>query len=436
MKRVAVTGMGVVSPIGVGVERFFDGLRSGRLGIAAIRSFEASTFDACIAGEVSEEINIVPWADPSTVAAMKRDRKALFALAAAQECFESAFGRKNPSEHFNPRRIGSYIATGLEILHMEDLFPFVRGDGLDGAAIYSELCRTHPLSFIQTPSHLAADNIADKFEAKGLRAVNVSACAAGTQAIGEAFHAIQDGALDAVVTGGYDSMVNPLGLGGFCMLEALSTSNHLEGRASRPFDAARDGFVIGEGAAILMLEEYEAARTRGATIHAEVMGYGSSLDAYRVSDPDPLQTGAVAAMEKALKRAGLTPGDIDYINAHGTGTPKNDPMEAGAIRRVFGDHADRTPVSSTKSQMGHLIGAAGAVEFLAGIFALKEKLIPATVTLEKPDPECRLNHVAGTPVEANVKYFLSNSFGFGGQNAVIVAGSESEDASKNRRERF
>jgi 3-oxoacyl-[acyl-carrier-protein] synthase II len=260
-------------------------------------------------------------------------------------------------------------------------------------------------------------------------AVNLSACAAGTQALGEAFVAIRDGVLDAAVAGGYDSMVNPLGVGGFCLLDALSKSNHRGAGASRPFDAKRDGFVLGEGAGMCVLEELGAARRRGARIYAEILGYGSSLDAFHVADPAPDHAGAVAAMRKALASAGLGPEQIDYVNAHGTGTRKNDPMETRAIRTVLGAAADRVPVSSTKSQIGHLIGAAGAVELIAGLFALAEQILPATINLSEPDPTCDLDYVPNVPRAARIRTFLSNSFGFGGQNASIVARA-GEDATR------
>ena len=237
---------------------------------------------------------------------------------------------------------------------------------------------------------------------------------------------MREGAPAVVLTGGYDSMVNPLGVGGFCLLEALSTANELLGAASRPFDARRDGFVLGEGAAMYVLEELERARARGAMILAEVRGYASTLDAYRVTDPDPDGAGAAAAMLGALADAGLTPRAIDYINAHGTGTRKNDPTETTAIKRVFGADAYHIPISSLKSQVGHLIGAAGALELSAALFALEEQLLPATINLTHPDPECDLDYVPLTPRPAKVKRVLSNSFGFGGQNASLVIAAVSD----------
>jgi 3-oxoacyl-[acyl-carrier-protein] synthase II len=257
--------------------------------------------------------------------------------------------------------------------------------------------------------------------ARGPCAINVSACAAGTQALGEAFWLLRDGELDAVIAGGFDSMVNPLGIGGFTLLGALSTGNHLGPGASRPFDAERDGFVLGEGAAAFFLETAASAKRRGVRVLAEILGYGSTLDAFRVSDPDEHERGAVAAMRAALADAGITPSEVDYINAHGTGTRKNDPAEARAIREVFGNSPP--PTSSTKSQIGHLIGAAGAVEAVAVLFALAEQTLPATINLHHPDPECDLDCVPNRPRPARVRVALSNSFGFGGQNACLLLGA-------------
>jgi 3-oxoacyl-[acyl-carrier-protein] synthase II len=327
------------------------------------------------------------------------------------------------SEAYPQERIGVLLSAGLEIFNLQDLAARVRGRQVMAEGLLSELAQAPPLSRLQIPAHLGARCIARETGAEGMLSVNVSACAAGTQAVGEAFLAIRDGVLDVAVTGGYDSMVNPLGVGGFTLLEALSTQNQLCGAASRPFDSRRDGFVLGEGAGILVLEELSAARRRSAPIHAEVLGYASTLDAFRVTDPAPDQSGAVAAMSSALADARVQPGEVGYINAHGTATRKNDPAETAAIRAVLGAAAERVPVSSTKSQIGHLIGAAGAVELLATLFALEQGILPATINLEEPDPECDLDYVPRTPRTAAVRVALSNSFGFGGQNATIVVGA-------------
>jgi 3-oxoacyl-(acyl-carrier-protein) synthase len=350
----------------------------------------------------------------------------MFGLVAAREALAGAGLQAGARP--TPDRMAVMVAAGLEIFHLEDLVRFVENGRVDGARLMAALECHPPLSRLQIPAHLAARAIAREVGAAGLFSVNVSACAAGTQSIGEAFRAIREGAADLAVAGGYDSMVNPLGVGGFGLLEALSTANELRGGASRPFDARRDGFVLGEGAAMLVLEAEELAHKRGAPIHAEVLGYASTMDAFRVTDPAPDQAGAISAIRGALADAGLEPNSIDYVNAHGTATPKNDPAETAAIRSVFGAHADELPVSSTKSQVGHLIGAAGALELLATVFALEQNLLPATINLEQPDPQCDLDHVALKPRPACIERALSNSFGFGGQNACIVIGRYHERA--------
>ncbi|HET8538472.1 MAG TPA: beta-ketoacyl-[acyl-carrier-protein] synthase family protein [Anaeromyxobacter sp.] len=430
MRRVAITGAGVVSPVGVGVPAFFAGLREARSGVGPIRAFDATGLATRIAAEVTgldaaAAARDVP--EPGR-AALLRDRKSLFGLAAAREALADAFGARGPGPWHAPERVGVSVATGLEVFHLEDLAPHVQAGRIDGAALAAAVAAAPAGGHLQIPADLGARAIARAAGARALFAVNVSACAAGAQAIGAGWLAIRDGAADAVVAGGYDSMVNPLGVAGFCLLEALSRANDLGSAASRPFDAGRDGFVLGEGAGMVVLEELGAARARGATVHAELLGYGSTLDAYRVSDPVPGEAGAIAAMERALAAAGLAPGDVDYVNAHGTGTRKNDPAETRALRRVFGAAADRLPVSSTKSQIGHLIGAAGAVELVASIFALREQVLPATINLRERDPECDLDYVPNVPRRAAVRRVLSNSFGFGGQNAALVVGALREEA--------
>jgi 3-oxoacyl-[acyl-carrier-protein] synthase II len=422
MRRVVVTGIGVVSPIGTGITAFFDGLRRARPGIDSIRSFDARTFPSGIAGEVRDlEIDSLDLPERER-AALLRDRKSTYGLVAAREALADAFGDRPWKGSLQPGRVGTFIGAGLEVFHLEDAVPHYVDGRLNARSLLDEVMAAPLEARLQIPAHLGARCIARETGAQGPFSVNLSACAAGTQALGEAFQAIQEGLCDMVVAGGYDSMVNPLGVGGFCVLEALSRSNHLGAAASRPFDARRDGFVLGEGAGMCIVEELGVARSRGARIYAELLGYATTLDAFRVSDPAPDQAGAIAAMRTALQRSGLRPEDIGYINAHGTATRKNDPGETRAIRAVFGSAADRIPVSSTKSQIGHLIGASGAVEFIAGLFAIQEKTVPATINLTQPDPECDLDYVPIHPRSCDVRTFLSNSFGFGGQNATIVAG--------------
>jgi 3-oxoacyl-[acyl-carrier-protein] synthase II len=424
MRRVAITGVGVVSPIGCGVEAFFDGLRQARAGVGPIQSFDASAFPTRIAGEVRDlPAAAASWPEPDLAAALARDPKSRYGLAAGREALRGAFGDDRPVRHHPAERMGVMLAAGLEVFHLQDIVAHAGGDGVDGAGLLASLEAAPSMSRLQIPADLAARCLRQEAGAAGPLAVNVSACAAATQSLGEAMWAIREGALDLVISGGYDSMVNPLGVGGFSMLEALSTANDLGGGASRPFHRHRDGFVLGEGAAVFVLEERELARRRGATIVAELLGYGSTMDAYRVTDPAPDHAGAAAAMIAALQDAGLPQGHVDYVNAHGTGTVKNDQAEIAAIRCALGASAERIPVSSTKSQIGHLIGAAGAVELAAVIFALQQGIVPATINLTDPDPACDLDCVALTPRPAEVRTALSNSFGFGGQNAAIVVGA-------------
>ncbi len=424
MKRqVFVTGLGVVSPIGVGIETFYDGLRNARGGIRAITAFDAGRFPTRIAGEVDAPLTPPGWLSEDCRSAMMEDRKIGFGVVAADQALSEAFGNGGPTDFYDPRRVSAFIATGLEAIRLPELVRHFDAGGLNRQSLFAGAGDACPGPRLLIPSHLAAMAIARRAGARGRLAVNVSACAAGTQAIGEAFMAIRNGIADVAITGGYDSMINPIGIGGFSVLGALSRANALVGGASRPFDARRDGFVLGEGGAMMVLEAADTARKRGAIPHARILGYASSLDAFRLADPPTDGRGARAAMAAALKQAGLAPERIDYINAHGTGTPKNDAAETRAIRSLFGPHADRIPVSSLKSQIGHLIGAAGAVEFIAGIFALTRNLLPATINLEQPDPACDLDYVPNVPRPARIETFLSNSFGFGGQNAVIVAGA-------------
>ena len=418
-RRVVITGAGVVSPIGTGVQAFQQGLRQARAGVDTIRSFDASSFASRVAGEVTDLDADAVVLDGPEAHGLRRDAKSLYGLVAAREALARADLGRAP---YPARRLGLFVSAGLEIFHLPDLVAHAAGDGVDGAALLQQVMEHPPLSRLQLPADLGARAMAREAGAEGYYSVNVSACAAGTQSLGEALLAVREGVVDAALAGGYDSMVNPLGVGGFTLLGALSTANELRGGASRPFDAGRDGFVLGEGAAMFVLEELAAARRRGAQLLAEVLGYGSTMDAYRVTDPAPDNRGTVAAMARALDDAELSPADIDHVNAHGTGTPKNDPAETAAIRAVFGAQADRLLVCSTKSQIGHLIGAAGAVELLAALFALEHQLVPATINLHQPDPRCDLDYVRHQPRPARVRAVLCNSFGFGGQNACLVVG--------------
>ena len=412
--RVVITGMGVVSPIGSTTSSFQESLLAGRSGVGPITLFDPAELPTRIAAEVKTPL-------PHEF----RDRKIGFALEAARQAFEDA-GHTNPTrergagieEASLARRVsvaGLSLGIGLEVLAMEDLIAWQRG--------ITEL-RDWPLArrltFLQTPSDLCAHLVSQRFGLTAPPLVHVSACAAGTDAIGTAFRAIRDGHRRLMLAGGTDSMINPLGVGGFCKLRALSTSNDRPQQASRPFDATRDGFVLGEGAGMLVLENLADARSRGATIHAEIVGYGNSFDAYGISEPHPEGRGAFQAMSRALRDADLSPDDIDCVNAHGSSTPKNDVMETLAIKRLFGDRAKSVPVVSTKSMIGHLIAAAGAVEVIAATLCMQAGWLHPTINLTEPDPACDLDYVPNQARQHEQRFVLSNSFAFGGQNACLV----------------
>lgn len=397
-RRVAITGMGVVCPIGLTVETFAQNLRRGVSGIRKVLLFDASTLPSHIAGEV-------PW-----TGAIARDRKQTFALEAARQAMTQA-----QQCGTGPAGTGTLsLGIGLELFSLEDMARLRAGHALASEAAAERL------TFLQTPSDLCAHSLSDQYGLAGPPRVHVSACAAGTDAIGSGFRLVAGGRSDWVLAGGTDSMINPLGMGGFCKLSALSGRNEEPAAASRPFDRGRDGFVLGEGAALVVLEPLESARRRGAEILAEVCGYGNSFDALGISEPHPEGRGAVQAMQRALADAALLPRQIDFINAHGTGTPKNDPVETLAIKRVFGEHAHHMPVCATKSMIGHLISAAGAVEAVAAIIGLRGGWVHPTVNLDDPDPACDLDYVPHVSRDWPASIVMSNSFAFGGQNASVI----------------
>lgn len=399
MIRVAITGMGVVTPLGNTLDDFRQGLLEGQSGISAISHFDPVTLPSRIAGQCRlPEYRY-------------KDRKIDFALHAARAAVGDANRRGTPvADFYATGEIGISMGVGLELFNMPDLVRCGAGDPQQRPA----------MDFLQTPGDLCVRELAGVLPCGLPPAIHISACAAGTDAIGDAFLGIARGHARLMLAGGTDSMINPLGLGGFCKLNALSTRNGEPARASRPFDRNRDGFVLGEGAGMLVLENFEDAKRRGATVLAEIAGYGNSMDAHAISEPDPGGRGAAAAMRKALRMAGVAPAEVDYINAHGTGTPKNDPAETRAIHAVFGDAAGRIPVSSTKSMIGHLISAAGAVEVIASILCASAGKIHPTINLDSPDPDCDLDYVPHRCRDAEVSCFLSNSFAFGGMNASLV----------------
>ena len=397
-RRVGITGMGVVCPIGLSVDTFAHNLRRGLSGIRKVSLFDASTLPSYIAGEV-------PWTEP-----IARDRKQIFALEAARQAMAQAELCGNV-----PTGAGTLsLGIGLELFSLEDMAEVHAGRWPASESVADRL------TFLQTPSDLCAHSISHRYGLIGPPRVHVSACAAGTDAVGAGFRLVAGGRCDWALAGGTDSMINPLGIGGFCKLSALSRRNEEPAAASRPFDRGRDGFVLGEGAAMLVLETLESARDRGAEVLAEVCGYGNSFDALGISEPHPEGRGAVQAMERALTDARLRPEQVDVINAHGTGTPKNDPVETLAIKRVFGEHARHMPVCATKSMIGHLISAAGAVEAVAAVIGLRGGWVHPTINLEHPDSACDLDYVPRTSRDCSASIIMSNSFAFGGQNASVI----------------
>ncbi len=404
MRRVAVTGLGVVSPLGVGTEATWSAAVAGRSGVRPIDSFDVSEYPARFAA-------LVDGFDPAAVLDPKEARRLSrfqqFAMVAAEEAVrDSAL----VIDEGNADRVGVIVGSGIGGL----------GTMEEQSALLAERgpSRVSPFLVPMMIVDLAAGHISIRHGARGINYAPVSACATGNNAIGEAFEAIRRGSADAVLTGSFDAGVTPLGLAGFCAARALSTRNDEPQRASRPFDVARDGFVMGEGGAILVLEEWDIALARGARIRAEVVGYGASADAFHVTAPAPDGRGAARAMREALEQAGVSPGDVGYVNAHGTSTPVGDAAEAGAIRSVFG--ASGPAVSSTKSVHGHLLGGAASLEAAITIRSLEEGVLPPTMNLEDVDPACDLDHVAGTARTARVDLALSNSFGFGGHNTSVV----------------
>lgn len=399
--RVAITGMGVVCPLGTSCDAFAEGLFAGRSGIRRIGIFDASTLPTRIAGE-SELPTDAPLGD----------RKIAFAIEAARQAMREARAKGGPLAL--GRDAGVSFGVGLELFSMDDLVTSKR----EGFSLPADVVAR--LSFMQTPSDLCVHLVAKEHGLAAPPLVHVSACAAGTDAIGAAYRMVASGRRRTMLAGGTDSMINPLGVAGFCALQATSTKNDAPERASRPFDKTRDGFVMGEGAGVVVLERLDDARARGAEILAEVRGYGASFDAHGISEPHPEGRGAFQAMSRALADAGLLPTDIDAVNAHGTATPKNDPVETLALKRLLGDRAPSVPVMATKSMIGHLVSAAGAVEAIAAVLCMRAGIAHPTINLETPDPDCDLDYVPNRARPHPQRHVLSASYGFGGHNAAIV----------------
>jgi 3-oxoacyl-[acyl-carrier-protein] synthase II len=406
MRRVVVTGLGVVAPNGIGTEAFWENLVTGVTGIDRITRFDASHHDSKIAGEV-KGFDPLLYIEKKEV--KKMDRFIQYALAGATMAIEDAQLKIEDGER---GRIGALIGTGMGgIPALEESHKVLleKGPG-----------RISPFFIPSIITNLASGWIAMRFGLRGPNSCVSTACATGNHAIGDSLELIKRGASDVMIAGGSEAVITPLTIGGFSAMKALSTRNEEPHRASRPFDKGRDGFVMGEGAGVLVLEEMERAVRRGVKIYAELVGYGMSADAYHMTAPEPEGLGAIASMRLALEAAGLKPEDVDYINAHGTSTPVGDTAETKAIKQVFGDHAYRLAVSSVKSMTGHLLGAAGGVESLATALTLHHGIIPPTINYDEPDPECDLDYVPNKARQAEMRVALSNSFGFGGTNATLV----------------
>ncbi|ALC86294.1 MULTISPECIES: beta-ketoacyl-ACP synthase II [Bacillaceae] len=404
-RRVVVTGIGAVTPLGNDIETTWSGIKEGKSGVGMLTRLDASQFPAKVAAEV-KDFDIEKYIEKKD--ARKMDRFTHYALAASIMAVEDA--NLTITEELG-LRTGVWIGSGIG--GMETYEAQFRVFLEKGAR------RVSPFFVPMMIPDMAAGQVSIHFGAKAVNSCTVTACASGTNSIGDAFKVIERGDADVMITGGAESPITHMSVAGFCSNTALTLNTDPQ-TASRPFDANRDGFVIGEGAGIIILEEYDHAVARGAKIYAEIIGYGSTGDAHHITAPAPEGEGAARAMQQALEDAGVTPEQVDYINAHGTSTPYNDQFETMAVKSVFGEHAYKLAMSSTKSMTGHLLGAAGGVEAIFTVLALKEGILPPTMNLETPDPECDLDYVPNEAREANIQYAMSNSLGFGGHNASIL----------------
>ena len=409
-RRVAVTGLGLISPVGNDVAATWASLLSGASGAAPITKFDASAFPVRFAAEVK---GFDPLLYMDRKEAKRSDLYTQYALAASVQAMrDSGLSTNGTGHNIAPERIGVIVGSGIGGLKsFEEQHDVYHENGPS---------RISPFFIPMFIADIAAGIVSMRFNAKGPNYATVSACATGAHAIGAAFRAIQYGDADVMITGGAEATVTPMAIGGFANMKALSERNDSPATASRPFDATRDGFVMGEGAGIVILEEMEHARARGAHIHGEVVGFGATGDAYHLTAPAPGGEGAQRAMRAAMADAGLSAADIDYINAHGTSTPTGDISETTAIKGVFGDRARELNVSSTKSATGHMLGAAGGAEFIITALALREHTVPPTINYETPDAACDLNYTPNTPVSRDLRAALSNSFGFGGHNVTLA----------------
>ena len=405
-KRVVVTGIGAVTCLGTGNRNFWEAIKEGKSGISKITRFDVSEFPTKIAGELR---NFQPEQYIDKKEARRMDRYTQYAVVAAKMAMTDS-GLN--IEKIDCDRMGVIFGTGIggiETLEEQNKTLLEKGPA-----------RISPFLIPMMIANMAAGQIAIEIGAKGINETVVTACASSTNSVGDAFKAIQRGDADVIITGGSEAPITPLSFAGFCSLKAMSRTNDQPELASRPFDTERDGFVMSEGGAILILEEYEHALKRGAKIVAEIVGYGATADAYHITAPLPGGEGATRAMQLALKSADILPEKIGYINAHGTSTAMNDKAETAAVKNVFGEHAYKLPVSSTKSMIGHMMGASGAIEAIICALSLQEGYIPPTINYNMPDPDCDLDYVPNQGRKANFNYAMSNSFGFGGHNATLI----------------
>jgi len=411
-RRVVVTGVGLITPIGKTVEETWAGLMSGRNGAGLIKKFDTEKFSVRFACEIQDfdPLKFIPKKEARKMGAFIH-----YAIAASVEALADSGLPLNEAHRFPDEfseRVGTYISSGIgDFWAIEREHSKLLDDGPD---------RVSPFFIVSAIVNLAAGQVSIRFGAKGPNSATATACSAGAHAIGDSFKIIQRGDADVMICGGAESAITPMSVAGFASMRALSTRNDDPQHASRPFERDRDGFVIGEGAGIMVLEELEFAKRRGARIYAEVVGYGMSADAFHLTMPDETGSGAIRVMQKALSDANVQPEQVGYINAHGTSTPYNDKFETLAIKKTFGDHAYKLAVSSTKSMTGHLLGAAGGIEGVFSVLAIHRKKLPPTINYVNPDPDCDLDYVPNEPREAEVEYALSNSFGFGGTNAALL----------------
>ncbi len=411
-RRVVVTGLGLVTPIGNSVEATWTALMSGRSGVDYIRKFDTRKFSVKIAAEVKDfdPLKFIPKKEARKMGAFIHYAIAAAVEAVADAQFQLTAEGKFPGEQADST--GTYISSGIgDFWAIEREHSKMLEDGPD---------RVSPFFIVSAIVNLAAGQVSIRFGAKGPNSATATACSAGAHAIGDSFKIIQRGDADIMICGGAESAITPMSVAGFASMRALSTRNDDPQHASRPFERDRDGFVIGEGAGIMILEDLELAKRRGARIYAEIVGYGMSADAFHLTMPDETGSGAIRVMQKTLADAGVQPEQVGYVNAHGTSTPYNDKFETLAIKKTFGEHAYKLAVSSTKSMTGHLLGAAGGIEGVFSALALFRNMLPPTINYVNPDPDCDLDYVPNEARPAKVEYALSNSFGFGGTNAALL----------------